>query len=164
MRYRAVVVGGFVTAIATCVLFVSTLFVPSEWLKMLVFERLDVWWSGDPFEQLRYLGGIPGGLVAGYIARDHWGKDEWGAAMSHGVYAALLGLGFLYVAFVTYNVARSVLVAEMIPPLYVITVVPLIYAIPLAPAYVIEGLVAALVGNGCSRLMRDPEMERAEGR
>lgn len=159
---RAVIAGGVVTAVSTCVLFVTTVLVPSEWLKLLVFERLGVWWSGNPFAQLRYLGGIPGGLVAGYIARDHWGKDEWGTAMSHGAYAALLGLGLLYTTFVVYNVVRSVLVVEVFPPpLYIITVVPLIYAIPLAPAYVIEALVAALIGNGCSRVIRDSGMERA---
>lgn len=165
MRYnQAVVAGGFVTAISTCVLFVSTVLIPSDWLKILIFEQMGLWWSGNPFAQLRFLGGIPGGFVAGYIARDHWGKDEWGAAMKYGVYAVLFGLGLLYVAFIVYNVVRSVLTVGVFPPpLYIIIVVPLIYAIPLTPAYVVEALAAAIVGNGCSRMIRDPEIESARG-
>lgn len=161
MQYNlAVIAGGFMTAISTCVLFISTVLIPSDWLKIFIFEQVGFWWSGNPLVQLRFLGGIPGGFVAGYLARDHWGKDEWGAAMKYGVYAVLFGLALLFAAFVLYNIIRSLLTAGMIlPPLYIITVVPLIYAIPLAPAYVVEALVAAIIGNGCSRLIRDPKME-----
>ncbi|MFC4986685.1 hypothetical protein [Saliphagus infecundisoli] len=148
------------TAISTGVLIISTVLLPSDEIKTLILEHFGWWWSGDPFVQLRFLGGLPGGFVAGYLARDHWGRDEWGAAMKYGVYAVLFGLALLFAAFVLYNIVRSLLTAGMIlPPLYLITVVPLVYAIPLAPAYVVEALVAAIIGNGCSRLIRDPEME-----
>lgn len=159
------VVGGVVTVVSTCVLFVVSAFVPSDEIKLFVFAQTNTWWFGDPATQLRYLGGIPGGFVAGYLARDYWGRDEWGAAMKTGVYAALLGLGSIYVGFVTYNLLKSVMVAGMFPPpFYVIAVVPLLFGIPLIFVYTIEALLAAIIGNACSRIVRDSESEAVEGR
>ena len=161
---RSIIVGGLVTAISTCLLFIFSVVVSSDEIKLLVFEQTNVWWSGNPFAQLRYVGGIPGGLVAGYISRDYWGNDEWGTAMKDGMYAALVGLGLIYVAFVVYNVIRSTLASGVFPPpLYLIIVVPLIYGIPLVPAYVIEALFAAIIGNGWSRTRRNSET-RSVGR
>jgi hypothetical protein len=162
---RPAVVGGVVVVISTCALFVLSVFVPSGEIKLFVFKQTNTWLFGDPATPLRYLGGIPGGFVAGYLARDYWGRDEWGAAMKAGVYAALFGLGAIYVGLVTYNLVRSVMVAGMFPPpLYIIAVVPLIFGIPLIFVYTVEALLAAAIGNACSRIVRDSESVAVEGR
>ncbi|WP_276253070.1 hypothetical protein [Halomontanus rarus] len=155
---RSIIIGGLVTAISTGLLFVFPIFIPFDELKTFVFEQTNVWWSGNPSAQLPYLGGIPGGLITGYLAKDYWGNDEWGTAMKYGVYAALSGLGLIYVVFVVYNVVQSMLVSGMFsPPLYLISVIPLIYGIPLIFIFVIEAFFAAIIGNGCSRLTHHSE-------
>lgn len=159
---RPIIIGALVTAISTGLLFVFPILVPFNELKTFIFEQTNVWWSGNPSAQLPYLGAIPGGLITGYLAKDYWGNDEWGTAMKYGVYAALSGLGLIYVAFVVYNMVQSMLVSGMFPPpLYLITVIPLIYGIPLVLVYVIEALFAAIIGNGCSRLIRHSENKSA---
>lgn len=149
----AVIGGGVLTAIATSVLFVVPVLAPLETIKLFVFERTGEWWFGNPFTQLRLFGGIPGSLVAGYLARDYWGNNEWGTAMKYGLYAAFFGLALVYGIVVAYNVAHSMLVSGIFPPpIYAITVVPLIYSFPLFPAYLVEGVLGGFVGNSISRV------------
>jgi len=65
---RPAVIGGVVVVMSTCALFVFSVFIPSGEIKLFVFKQTNTWWFGDPATQLRYLGGIPGGFVAGYLA------------------------------------------------------------------------------------------------
>jgi len=156
----SVVAGGCVTAVSTGVLLALPFLVPLEVVKHFVFAQTNEWWTGNPFTQLRLFGGIPGGIVAGYIARNHWGENERGIAMTYGLYAVLFGLAVVYAAFVAYSVGRSILVSGTFPPpVYVITVVPIVYALPLVPVYVVGGVLAAVVGNSLSRARRGSNMD-----
>jgi hypothetical protein len=139
---KGILVGGVITATATSLLFLLPTFVSIEEFKLLVYRSTGEWMFGDPFAQLRLLGGIPGGLVAGYLARDHFGNVKRGNSMKISIYATLSGLLLLLVAFALFNIYSAIVIRGIFPPpIYLIVVVPLIVTAPLFPAYLIEGLV-----------------------
>lgn len=147
-QWKMALIGGVVTAITTAAIFVISFRFPLYEFKMFVFESTGQWFFGNPLTQLRLYGGIPGAFVAGYFARDDFGQvDKW-VSLKIGLYAAFLGIVFLVVAIMLYNVFMSTVVDGMFPPpFYLILVTPLILAFPLLPAYLVEGLLFGYVGG-----------------
>lgn len=145
---KAALTGAIVTAVLTAVMFLLPFLIPLESIKMAVFELTGVWMFGNPFSQLRLFGGVPGGIVAGYLARDDLGSSEWESAMRVGVYATMVGLVFIWTAYVLYNLFSATVMDGMFPPpIFVILAVPTIFSIPLIPTYVFEGLLFGIFGR-----------------
>jgi hypothetical protein len=139
---KGVVIGGVVTAISTGLIFLLPVLVPVREFKLAVYQLTGEWMFGNPLAQFRLLGGIPGGFVGGYFARDHFGSVKRGNSMTVGVYATGTGLLAVLLFVVLFNVYSATVTRGIVPPpIYLIVVVPLIATVPLFPAYLVEGLV-----------------------
>jgi hypothetical protein len=146
---KAILASAAVTAFSTGALFSLPVVIPLTEVKLFLYETTGMVSFGNPFTQLRLLGGIPGGFIGGYFARDHFGDATWAASMKVGTYGVLLALLFIWVVFVLYNLARATIVYGVFPPpIYDIVVLPILLALPLVPTYLIEGIVFGVVGNG----------------
>lgn len=138
----AVLISGIVTALSTTGLFFLPGLVPYEAFQLFVYDTIGVWYFDNPFTQFRLLGGIPGGFVGGYLAKDYFENASRDAPLRVGIYGVLLGLLLLWVAYVLYNLANLIFVHGLFPPPIYLTVVnPLILGIPLFPLYLIEGAI-----------------------
>lgn len=101
----------------------------------------------DAVTQLRPYGGVAGGLVAGYLT-----DGRHVQSLTNGIKAALYGLVGLYLLYVAYNIAHAIVVAGyLVPPLYVIVVLPLLIAFSLFGLYLLGGAVGGVVGNWVRR-------------
>lgn len=143
---RALYVGTAVTAVATVVLFVAPTALPVEELKLWVYETSGVWVAGEnPLVSLRFLGGVVGGAVTG------WLTPELGSGSLNGTKAALYGLGLVYCLFVVLFTAYQLLVVGRVPPPIVATAAaPAVYAIPMFFVYLVGGLFAGLLADALS--------------
>lgn len=147
---RAVLVGAAVTAVTTAVLFVLPDLLPMEAMRRAWWERTGDWVFGNPFRNLRFLGGLPGGLVAGYLTRNEINERSpaWGVCFRNGLLAGFGGVAALYLAYVGYQLVRtSVLMGVFPPPVYLIAVVPLVLLLPFAFTFVVQAIATALVGH-----------------
>lgn len=149
-------IGIVVTAVTTGVLFVIPFAAPMGPMRRTVFDATGDWWMGNPLKNLRLLGGVLGGFVAGYLTR--WSEKRSAIAgiqgAVNGVKAALLGLTALYLLYVTAHMAYvSLVLGQFPPPVYLIVIVPLVFALPLAAMYLFGGLVGGLAGNLVSALV-----------
>lgn len=150
---KAILVSAAVTAFTTGVLFSLPVMIPLPEFKLFLYETTGIVSFGNPFMQLRLLGGIPGGFIGGYFARDHFGNATRAISMKVGVYGVMLALLFVWGVFVLYNVANTIFIYGIFPPpIYDIVVLPVLLALPLVPTYLIEGIVFGVVGNGANSL------------
>ena len=148
---RAVLLGGVATTFATILLFVVPVLLPMQNINETLFEQTGTWWTRNPLLQLRLFGGFVGGFVAGYFARDEFNHNNWSFSVQSGLYAGLVGALLSYLLYVGINFLTATVFAGMFPPpVYVILVVPAIYALPLFPAYALEGMIAGVIGNAAS--------------
>jgi len=147
---RATYAGGTVTAVAMAVLFVGPQLVPVGEINRSVYELTGWVWTGNPVLQLRVFGGVPGGIVAGYLAKDRLDNDDWATSFRCGAFAGGLGLALLYVVYVLARVGYAVIVSWSVPAFYLVFVFPLIVGLPLLPAGLFFGGFAGLLGNGPS--------------
>lgn len=147
---RPVRVGIVVTAIVTGILFVLPFVAPLGSIKRTMFDVTSNWWVGNPLKNLRLLGGVLGGFVAGYLT--YWTETRTAITgiqgAVNGIKAALLGLAALYLVYViTHLTYVTVVLRQFPPPVYLIAVVPLVFALPLAAMYLFGGLFGGLIGN-----------------
>lgn len=160
---RAVFLGGAATMVATVLLFVGPLLLPMGDINAVLFQYTGRWMTHNPLLQLRIFGGLVGGFIAGYLARDELGYNNWGFSAQSGLYAGLLGAMLSYLIYVGVNFIGAVFFAGMFPPpFYILLVVPGIYALPLFPAYALEGVLAGVTGNAVNRIMRKDRSEYGE--
>ena len=151
---RAIVIGGIVTAVLTATLFFLPSILPLTRIKMVVFNYTNHWWFGNPFIQLRFFGGVAGGLIAGYLSRPVSIADRVGTSMKTGTYANVLGISILYFLYIAYNFANSIFVAGVFPPpFYLILVIPLLLSLPLIPLYLLEGILLGVTGYKIRQLL-----------
>lgn len=148
---RAVLAGGVVTTLTTVFLFILPVLLPMQNINERLFEQTGMWWTRNPLLQLRLFGGLIGGFVAGYLARDEFGHNNWSFSVQSGLYAGLMGAVLSYLLYVGINFFTAMVFTGIFPPpVYIILVVPAIYALPLFPAYMLEGMIAGVIGNAVS--------------
>ena len=132
----ALVAGALVTGVGYVVLSLSPLLAPA--VKSFVFDVTGNWLFGNPLEQAKLLGGLPGGFVAGYLARDTLDANNPNTAVKYAFYAVASGLGAAYVGTVLLTVV-------LYGSPHVIGVIPMFFIV--APFYLFGGAMAGLLGN-----------------
>lgn len=126
---------------ATLVFLVLPALVPMAAYQQFLWETTGTWTFHNPFEGLRALSGVVGGVVAGYYARDSIRGAADGARV--GVYSAAL----LYVLQVGYNALRVPLVYGTAPPVYDTLFLPLAIWLVLLPVYAVGGLLGGFLAG-----------------
>lgn len=145
---NVILVSAVATALSTTVLFFLPDLIPLEAFKRFAYDTTGVWYFENPFTQLRFFGGVPGGFIGGYLARDYFENANRGVSLKIGLYGVLFGLLLLWVAYVLYNLGNLIFVHGLFPPPIYLTIVnPLILAIPLIPVYLLEGAVFGRIGG-----------------
>lgn len=142
---RAVYVGAAVTAAVTPLLFVlPELVAPRVEVFKIWYHDLTGTWlrSENPFTTVRLFGGCIGGAAAG------WMTSGRGSGAVTGMKAAVYGLVLAYIVSVVVNVVYwPIVVGAFPPPIYIIVVLPFIYAIPLFGSHLIGGTVAGAIAD-----------------
>lgn len=152
---------GVLTAGVTAVLFTLPALLPFTTIRTVLFETSGVWMTENPFVQLRFLGGVPGAVAAGYWAKDEFGKNEWGVGLKYAIYGAIFGLLLFYAAFVAYTVIVAAMGIGPSPTvMYLFVVSPLVLVLPLFSFYLVEAFLAGLAGVAVSR-WREQRGQRA---
>ncbi|MFB6173309.1 MAG: hypothetical protein ABEI39_01570 [Halobacteriales archaeon] len=151
----AVGAGAGVTLAASLFFFFLPALIPMEQFRMLVWEATGKWVFENPFQQLRILGPGIGGLIAGYFSIDRTGSRDWTMSMKNGIYAALIGVGLIYLVYSGFIAVRygTAIVTDPAISLNVghvldILMVPLVFVFPLLPAAIFEGFIFGAAGNG----------------
>jgi hypothetical protein len=151
-----VAAGTVVTAVLTVLLVVLPEVVPTYPIKSAVYDLTGDWWWGNPFRQLRVLGGIGGGVVAGFLASDRFDRHTWSVSVVSGIYAGGLGVVLTYVLYLAGVLGYAVLDAGGVPPLGTVVsflVVPLAFALPLLWIYLMGGALGGVIGNALRKLV-----------
>jgi hypothetical protein len=155
----AVAAGAVTTLLATVFLFFLPAIVPVDHAKIVVFETTGNWISGDPFRQLRLLGPVPGGFVAGYLSLDRTGYPDRVVSMKTGAIAAVAGVGGIYLVTAASIAIRYWTVVASRPDLSFTLghlldtlLVPLGLVLPLVPVALFEGVCAGIIGNWLRRM------------
>jgi|GEM_PF-3268508 len=140
---RALYIGTAVTAVLTVLFFFLPVAMPVEDVKLWFYETSGVWIQGEnPFMVVRFLGGVLGGAVTGWLTSD------FGSGPLNGTKAALYGLALVYCLFVVLFTAYQLLVVGMVPPPIIATAAaPAVYAIPMFFVYLVGGLFAGLLAD-----------------
>lgn len=138
-----ILLGGAVTAVSAVGLF----FLPKI-INLLVLRLTGEGIEWSLFYKLHLLGGIPGALVSGYLATDSFGYRRRDTSMKSGLYAALLGLVFVMIGHVLFNLySTTVAGGGYPPPILVIVVTSLLVAMPMSVAYLVEGVLFGAFGG-----------------
>lgn len=142
---RSVLAGAGVTFGLTALLFVLTRVIPLEPIRALVFEATGNVMRDNPFKNLHFLTGLPGGYVAGYLTDGRWYDGS-----TNGLRAtALAGLA-LYLIVVGYNLYLAAASGGPVA-VYVVVVAPTLLLFPLVAVLVIEGSLAGMLGTWIRR-------------
>ena len=148
--------GIVVTAVFTGILFLIPFVAPLGSIKRTMFDATSNWWMGNPLKNLRLLGGVFGGFVAGYLTH----LSDTRSALTgiqgavNGIKAAVLGLAALYLTYVVVHLSYATFVLGQVPPpVYLIVVVPLVFGLPLAGMHLLGGLLGGFAGNMAGALM-----------
>ena len=139
--------GGVITAVMMAILFVLPLLLPVEEVRDFVYQVSGHIFSENPFIQFRVFAGVPGGTVAGYVAKDRLDNDDWMTSFKYGAFSAGFGLILLYVLYIVVRIGYASLVLWSVPPFYLIFVFPLLLGLPLALPVLFFGAFAGLIGN-----------------
>jgi len=148
-------IGAIVTTILTAALVIFPEVMPMDPIREIVFDLTGDWWWGNPFRQLRIVGGIAGGIIAGYLARDRFDRERWSVSLVSGIYAGGLGVVLAYVIYLVAVLGYATLRAGGIPSvgmLVLFIVVPLVFAVPLLWIYLMGGALGGVLGNGLRKL------------
>jgi len=141
-KRNAILIGAAVTTVFTGIFFVIPVLVPLEATRQTVFEMTgEIMW-GNPFKNLRLIGGFIGGVVTGLLCKDYWERS-----IKYGVQAAILGLAISYLIYVVYNLFHAIVVAGVAPPLLLVLIVPAVLTLPLLLTYFIGGGIGGLLGG-----------------
>jgi uncharacterized membrane protein YeaQ/YmgE (transglycosylase-associated protein family) len=151
----ALVVGILLSAVMNVVFFVVPALVPLEALKRFLWQNFQYSPRGNPFTDLRVLGGLPGGFVAGYLVTDEFGRDRWPAAMFYGIAAAVGGTVLVYVLWVLVLLGRWMILRSTAPPLVSSVTLPLLVVFPFVLVSLLVGGIAGLLGNGLRILVTE---------
>ena len=154
-NHFAVIGGAGATLVATVVFLFLPSAIPLQGLKALYLETTGGWLYGNPFQQFRLLGPAVGGLAGGYLAVNINGRHTWTTSMKYGCFAAVAGVGLVYVTYVglvairyTSAILTDPAIDATIPHLLDIFLVPMFFALPLLPIAIFEGLLAGAAGKG----------------
>jgi len=137
---RWVVFGAASMMVLTGLLTLLPYVLPMEQLKLAYFDLTGDWMFGNPFLQLRFVGGPIVGFVTAYVSNGRW-YDRLKVVTK----AVVFGLVALYGLAIGYFLLRSVLVWDAYP-VYQIVVFPLIVGLPLAIVSVFGGLLSGVFG------------------
>lgn len=134
---RAVYAGAIVTTAVTPLLFA----LPDLLLPVVVefrqfyFDRTGTWLRENPLRLFRLLGGVIGGIVAG------WLSSEYGSGTLVGGKAALYGLVVAYLVTIAYYLVHWWLKFGVVAIMEA-TISPAIQGVLLFPAYLLGGIAA----------------------
>lgn len=146
----AVIGGGIATALAMHILFSAPELVDFREFRRHVYNQYGFYFLHDPFPPVRFLGGIIGGYIAGYLTR-----DKWPAAFINGLSAVILGV-FIYYLGVVYDNITIFLITDIpfIDALLISTLQPLIFIfIPFSLLYFFQSIFTSIFGNSVAHIL-----------
>lgn len=144
---RAIVIGTAVTVVATLSFFLLADVLPIELFKDWFEETTGIWLMAEnPFTPLRFVGGVIGGGVAG------WLTSNYGSGAVAGVKAAMYGLGMAYLLTVGFFLVYWSLDGPFPPPVIVAFTLPFLNAFPLLVTHLVGGILAGTLGNSVASI------------
>ena len=149
---RAILGGALVTAVSTHVLFTYPPLIDFPAFRGWLFDLSGFYFLENPFPPLRFLGGLVGGYVTGYLTRHYWYT-----AMVNGIQAVVLGMGVFYAGLVVGDLVRFLLGGALTGSTAMVVVLqPLIFVlVPFSLVYFFQSLVTSPVGNVVANALHD---------